>query len=241
MVDRTSPADRRQSGFAHMSPDLQAMQRDDASNPGMLWVKQGESLWSATPAGSGPSCAACHGPVQLSMSGVAARYPAWDPRSQQPLNLQMRINQCHTRHQQAQPWRLESQELLSLESYIALQSRHLPIQPDPNPRMQAVVQAGKERYQQRIGQLDLSCAQCHEQRDGLLLGGTVIPQSHPVGYPMYRLEWQGMGSLGRRLRNCMNGVRARPWAYGSPEHIELEAYLARQAAGMPLESPGIRP
>ena len=63
----------------------------------------------------------------------------------------------------------------------------------------------------------------------------MIPQGHPTGYPIYRLEWQGLGSLQRRLRNCMSGVRAEPFAYGAIELVELELYLhaarARHAAG----------
>ena len=236
---QSPPSDTRRSGFDMMGESLQAMQRDDTSNPGMLWVKQGEALWSA--ASSNPSCQSCHGPAPQSMKGVAARYPAFDALSNQAINLQQRINQCRVNHQQASPWRLESQELLSLESYVAIQSRGMPISPGTDPRMQAVVQKGAIRYQQRMGQLDLNCAQCHDQRWGLKLGGTVIPQSHPVGYPMYRLEWQGMGSLQRRLRNCMSGVRAQLFAYGSPELVELEAYLASVARGMPLESPAVRP
>ena len=39
-------------------------------------------------------------------------------------------------------------------------------------------------------------------------GDAVIPQAHPTGYPIYRLEWQGLGSLQRRLRNCLVGMRA---------------------------------
>ena len=73
------------------------------------------------------------------------------------------------------------------------------------------------------------------------LGGSPIPQAHPTGYPIYRLEWQGLGSLQRRLRACMSGVRAEPFAWGAPELVELELYLARRARGMPLETPGVRP
>ena len=43
--------------------------------------------------------------------------------------------------------------------------------------------------------------------------------AHPTGYPLYRLEWQDVGSLQRRLRNCMSGMRAEPFAFGSPEHV----------------------
>lgn len=233
--------DARRSGLAFMSPASQAMQRDDTLNPGMLWVKQGEALWQRAADADTKSCASCHGEAASSMRGVAPRYPAFDTTEQRPINLAQRINQCRQNRQQMPAWRAESQELLSLESFVAHQSRGLPITPPQDPRLQAFVERGRQRYQQRMGQLNLSCAQCHEQRWGQRLGGTLIPQSHPTAYPVYRLEWQGLGSLQRRLRNCMNGVRAEPYAFGSTELVELELYLASQAYGMPLETPGVRP
>lgn len=235
-----TPIGPRHSGFDFMGTAVQTMQRDDALNPAMLWVKQGETLWH-TPAGaSGKACASCHGAVS-SLRGVATRFPAFDADLQRPINLAQRINQCRQNRQQAEPWRLESPDLLSLESLIALQSRGLPIAPPADARLQSFVERGRARYQQRLGQLDLSCAQCHDQRWGQRLGGTVIPQAHPTGYPLYRLEWQGIGSLQRRLRNCLSGVRAQPWPYGATELVELELYLAAQARGMTLESPAVRP
>jgi sulfur-oxidizing protein SoxA len=73
------------------------------------------------------------------------------------------------------------------------------------------------------------------------LAGSVIPQAHPTGYPLYRLEWQGLGSLQRRLRGCMTGVRAEPFAAGSIEFVELELHLAARALGMAIETPAVRP
>ena len=69
----------------------------------------------------------------------------------------------------------------------------------------------------------------------------MIPQAHPTGYPIYRLEWQGMGTLERRLRNCITGIRAEPFPPGAAEWVELELYLAERARGMPLETPAVRP
>jgi sulfur-oxidizing protein SoxA len=92
-----------------------------------------------------------------------------------------------------------------------------------------------------MGQLNLSCAQCHEERAGLKLGGSLIPQGHPNAYPIYRLEWQTLGSVQRRLRNCMSGVRAQQFEYGSLEMAQLELFLMWRARGMPLEAPGVRP
>lgn len=66
-------------------------------------------------------------------------------------------------------------------------------------------------------------------------------QAHPTGYPLYRLEWQALGSLQRRLRNCLVGMRAEPYDYGAPEFVELELYLMWRARGMNFEAPAVRP
>lgn len=236
----TSAPDSRRSGASYMSASTQAMQRDDTLNPGMLWVKDGEALWQAKPPQS-QSCFGCHGAAERSMRGVAARYPAFDEPLKRPLDLGARINQCRQVHQKSPPWKAESAELLGLESYLALQSRGLPIAPPADPRLDAYRERGAQRFFQRMGQLDLSCAQCHDQNAGGRLGSAPIPQAHPGGYPVYRLEWQGVGSLERRLRNCMSGVRAESFATGSVELVELELYLAARARGMPVEAPAVRP
>jgi sulfur-oxidizing protein SoxA len=93
----------------------------------------------------------------------------------------------------------------------------------------------------RQGQLNLSCGQCHDNNRGNHLAGNVVPQAHPTGYPIYRLEWQSLGSLQRRLRNCMIGLRAEPYAYGAPEYVDMELYLMWRARGMKMETPGVRP
>lgn len=233
-------ADQR-SGFEFMSPSTQAMQRDDTQNPGMLWVKDGEVLWNKAAGKSGKSCASCHADVKESMRGVAARYPAFDVQQKRPLNLGQRINQCRQHNQQAEPLRAESQELLSMESYVAYQSRGMSMAPPDDAKLKPYLERGQQLFRQRIGQLNLSCAQCHDDNWGKRLGSSVIPQGHANGYPIYRLEWQGMGSLQRRLRNCMTGVRADPFAYGSQELVEIELYLASRAKGLPMEAPGVRP
>jgi sulfur-oxidizing protein SoxA len=96
-------------------------------------------------------------------------------------------------------------------------------------------------YTERQGQLNLSCAQCHDEHWGKHLGSSLIPQAHPTGYPIYRLEWQSVGSLQRRLRNCMFGMRAQPFDYDALENVELELFLMWRARGMTMETPAVRP
>ncbi|WP_151448434.1 sulfur oxidation c-type cytochrome SoxA [Lacisediminimonas profundi] len=233
--------DSRLPGSAFMGAATQAMQRDDTQNPGMLWVKGGEALWSQPAGSAGKSCASCHGDASTGMRGVAARYPAFDAASKLPVNLAQRINLCRTGKQQAAPWKLESEELLGMEAWLALHSRGMAMQPPADKELKPFVERGRERYFARMGQLNLSCAQCHDDQAGKRLGSAVIPQAHPTGYPVYRLEWQAVGSLQRRLRNCMNGVRAQLYPAGSQELVELELYLAERGRGMAMEAPGVRP
>jgi L-cysteine S-thiosulfotransferase len=236
-----SPPDPRRSGFDFMGPATQAMQKDDFQNPGMLWVNDGAALWERPAGQSSKACVSCHAAASRSMRGVAARYPAFDDVLGRPITLSQRVNQCRQKHQQAEPLRPESQELLSLESYVAHQSRNLPVAPPSDARLALFQQRGEQRFMQRMGQLGVSCAQCHNDNAGKRLGSSVIPQAHPVGYPVYRLEWQTMGSLQRRLRNCMSGVRAEPFPFDAQELVELELYLNGRAQGMTGETPGVRP
>jgi sulfur-oxidizing protein SoxA len=241
LAPATAEPDPRRSGFDEMGPATQAMQRDDAANPGMLWVLDGEELWRRAAPGGGPSCAGCHGEAETSMRGVAARYPAFDAAEGRPIDLQGRVNLCRTARQKAPAFAAEGRELLALTTLVAHQSRGLPIAPPDDPRLAPARERGRALFSRRVGQLDLSCAQCHDERAGARLAGNPIPQAHPTAYPLYRLEWQSLGSLQRRLRNCLTGVRAEPYPYGAPEYVELELYLMSRAAGMKVETPGVRP
>jgi sulfur-oxidizing protein SoxA len=234
-------APMKRSGTELMTPALQAMQRDDAQNPGMLWVAEGEAQWKRPVGEAQRSCESCHGPAGTSMRGVAARYPAFDEKSARPLTLGQRIQACRERHQRAAPWKPEDGDWLALETYVAHQSRGMPIAPPDDPRLGPHRERGEALYRRRMGQLDLACAHCHDDMVGRRLGSAPIPPAHPTGYPIYRLEWQGMGSLARRLRGCMSGVRAEPFPFGADELAALEAYLATRAAGLAIETPAVRP
>jgi sulfur-oxidizing protein SoxA len=234
-------AEEKRSGYQDASPETRAMQDDDAQNPGFLWVRQGEALWSQRPDGGGRSCADCHGVAAVAMRGVAARYPAFDVRLGRPVTLAQRTQQCRVQRQSAAAWPEESEALLGLTAYVGLQSRGMPVQIAIDGPARPFFEAGKALFTARQGQLNLSCSQCHDGLAGQRLGGSVVPQGHPNGYPEYRLEWQGMGSLDRRIRNCLTGVRAEPFELDSPDLVNLEFYLGWRANGLSEETPAVRP
>jgi sulfur-oxidizing protein SoxA len=235
------PLNARKSGSEFIGPDTRTMQNDDTANPAMLTALDGETLWKQKAGASGKSCVDCHGDAATSMKGAAARYPAFDPALGRPVDLEARINQSRVTDQKAAPLPFESKELLALEVYIALQSRGLPVAVVDNAQSKPFIAAGRDIFERRQGQLALSCAQCHDDEWGKRLAGGLIPQAHPTGYPIYRLQWQEVGSLQRRLRECLSAMRAEPYAFGAPELIDLEFYLMWRARGMPMEAPAVRP
>ena len=216
------------------------MQADDFANPGMLWVTRGEKLWDEPRGAAARSCASCHQDAGKSMRGVAASYPRVDPGSGHLLNLEGRINSCVRTGQRAEPLAYESEDLLALTAYVAYQSRGTPLKVAIDGPARSHFEAGRALYYRRIGQMNLACTHCHEANWGKHLAAETLSQGHPNAFPTYRLEWQTLGSLHRRLRACFNGVRAEPFAAGSPEFVGLELFLAWRAQGLAVETPGVR-
>ncbi|MEN9418026.1 MAG: hypothetical protein RI988_1646 [Pseudomonadota bacterium] len=238
MAHGPQPAGR--SGTAFMSPALQAMQRDDVLNPGIFAVQEGVEAWRA--AAPGGACADCHGAQpDTRLAGVAARYPAWDAASARAVNLGQRVDLCRVRHQRAPAFGAESRTRLALEAALGYASRGAPVTPPVDPRLAPLRALGERLWHERLGLLDLSCAQCHDARVGGRLGGSTIPPGNGLGYPTYRLQWEAMGSLQRRVRNCLTGVRAEPFAPDAPEWLALELHLALRDRGLPVETPAVRP
>ena len=233
------PKDTRQSSYYLMTPENRAMQDDSNLNPALFWVMDGQSLWKEKTGKKNIDCASCHGDSGQKMAGVATQFPKMQKGKLQTLEGQ--INQCRTSRQEAPVLAYESKELLALTTWVASQSKGMPIAVQETPQNKKDLQQGRQFFNERMGQLNLSCAQCHQDRAGLKLGGSLIPQGHPTAYPIYRIEWQTMGSVQRRLRNCMSGVRAQQFEYGSQEMAQLELFLMWRARGMPLETPGVRP
>ena len=231
----------RRSGYSFMTPDIQAIQNDDTANPGMLWVLDGEALWKNKAGAADKACADCHNDARASMKGVAARYPAFDKTLGRPVNLEQRINLCRTQHQQATSLPYEGRDLLALTAFVAEQSRGVAVEAGTDPQLEPFVAKGHNLFMQRQGQLNLGCTNCHDDNWDKRLAGSALTQAHPTGYPLYRLEWQSLGSLQRRLRACITGIRAQAYDYGAPELVELELYLMSRARGMPIETPAVRP
>jgi sulfur-oxidizing protein SoxA len=237
---RSLPLAQVKSGLYFSGKDVQALQADAFGNPAQFWLGMGEQLWRQPSPANGQSCLSCHGEAMTHMRGVATRYPTVDKHSGRLMNVEDRINQCITEKQKRPALTPESDALLGLTLLLAQASKDLPLQVSISGDAKAHWQKGAALFNQRQGQLNLSCAQCHDQNFGQRLYVDPLSQGHPNGYPVYRLEWQKLGSLERRLRSCYSGIRAELPPWGALEMRQLALYLMWRGEGLPIEVPAVR-
>jgi len=235
-----SPFSEILSGWRFRNDETQALQTDDFENPAMIFAQYGEELWDTPDGEANKSCADCHGDASESMKGLRASMPKWHDGKGTLFALEDHINWSREEHQKAQPWKWESQEMLAMTSFIGLQSRGMPVSVRTDGPAAEWYEKGKELYYTRVGQLDMACAHCHENNYGNMIRADHLSQGQINGFPVYRLKWQGMGSIHRRFKGCMDNIRATPYKRGSDEFTALELYLASRGQGLSVETPSLR-
>jgi len=191
------------SGWRFRSPETQSLQMDDFENPAMPTVDIGADIWETVDGAAGKSCASCHNEADESMKGVRAGYPKWDADLGKPHTLETQINECRTERMEAKKWKWESGDMLAMTAYVGLQSRGMPVKVQTDGPMAKWHDLGKDLYYTRVGQLNMSCANCHEDNYGNMIRADHLSQGQINGFPTYRLKWGGLGSSHRRFKGCM--------------------------------------
>ncbi len=234
------PIDEVYSGWRFRSVETQELETDDFDNPAFAAVDQGKELWSTVTGSEGKSCATCHDKAEDTMKGVRASMPKWDKDLGKPITLEQQINECRTDRLGAKKIKFDHADMLAMTSYIGLQSRGMPVKVDTSGPMAEWNEKGKKIYYTRVGQLDMSCANCHEDNYGKRIRADHLSQGQINGFPTYRLKWNGLGSVHRRFKGCMKNIRAKPFKVGSDEFVALELYVASRGQGLSVETPAVR-
>ncbi len=228
------------SGWVFRQDDTQAMQMDDFDNPGMLFAEQGQELFNTAMGANGESCASCHTNAE-DLTRVRATYPKWDEAHGAVQTVEMQVQECQTESMgMAEAWGQNSQEMLNMTAYIASIGRGQVIDVAIDGPAQATWDAGKEIYYTRYGQLELSCANCHEQNYGNYIRADHLSQGQINGFPTYRLKNARLNGTHNRFRGCIRDTRGETFAIGSDEFIALELYVASRGNGLTVEGPSVR-
>jgi L-cysteine S-thiosulfotransferase len=239
-----SAQDKRTSGSVYLSKQMQDLQNDATRNPISLWQERGQNLWQG-------QCKNCHGEINT-LKRSAATFPRLSPDGKSLVNLEDQILQCQNKQTTQKPITnntnsIESDEVLSLSVALHQAAKNEPIAvlaptstPFASDQWQTRLKSGEVLYQTRMGRMNLACMHCHDQKVGAQMRADTISQGHPTGFPIYRMSWQTMGTIDRRLRACYSGVQAAIPPTGSADLRDLELYLKVRANGMPLDGPSIR-
>ncbi len=227
------------SGWHFREDDTQAMQMDTFDNPGMIAVDQATDAWNTVEGTAEKSCASCHeGPE--SMEGVRAVYPKWNAEAGEMRTLAMQVNDCRTNQMGAEAYKYDGAQMTAMEALISVQSRGMPVDVAIDGPAAEFYEKGKEIYYTRYGQLELSCANCHEDNYGNYIRADHLSQGQINGFPTYRLKNAGLVQTHNRFRGCIRDTRAETFAAGSPEFVALELYVASRGNGLSVEGPSVR-
>lgn len=234
------PLEELYSGYRYQPAHVKKMQDDDIKNPGMLWYEHGRELWSMPDGEAGKSCADCHNRAEKAMRGVGARYPQFSQAEAKPINLGQRINLCRSQNMKAKPWPVGSEAMIAMKTYVRAQSRGMPVRVKIGGQAAPFFEAGKAYYYRKRGELDTSCAGCHEDNAGEMLGATTISQGQSNGFPAYRIGTERVETLHQQFKRCNRRVQAQPLPLGSNAYVNLELYLAWRGSWLPVETPAVR-
>jgi len=228
------------SGWHFRSDETQSLQMDDFDNPGMLGVELAIDAWETVEGTAEKSCASCHGDVEESMAGVRAVYPKWNEAAGEVRTLEMQVNDCRENQMGAEKLGYTSGALTNMVALISLQSRGMPVNVAIDGPAQAMWEQGKELYYTRTGQLELSCANCHEQNYGNMIRADHLSQGQINGFPVYRLKNAKLNSVHARFKGCVRDTRAETYKPGSADFVALELYVASRGNGLSVEAPSVR-
>ncbi|WP_414706664.1 sulfur oxidation c-type cytochrome SoxA [Salibaculum sp.] len=247
MITETEPAAHLdgavptvRSGWTFRASETQQLQMDDFENPAMIDADNGMSAWNTAEGAEGKSCADCHGAMEDSMGMVRATYPKWNEEAGEVRNIQMQVDDCRVNQMGAEPYGLDSRPMLAMEAAISSVGRGQVVDVAIDGPAAETWEMGKELYYTRFGQLDLSCASCHELNYDNYIRADHLSQGQINGFPTYRLKNARLNGTHSRFRGCIRDTRAETFAVGSEEFLALELYVASRGNGLTVEGPAVR-
>ena len=203
-------------------------------------LESGKEMF-ATPFKNGKTYADC---FENGGIGVRQNFPYFDVKQGEVVTLELALNRCRAANGEA-PLSYVKDDMASLTAYMAYTSRGKPFDiriPD-DPRALAAYENGKRYFYTRRGQLNFSCASCHVQSPGERLRAEILAPALGIlnAMPIYRSEWNGMGTISRRFVTCNSQTRAVPLEPQAEEYRDVEYFLSYLANGLPISGPGARP
>jgi sulfur-oxidizing protein SoxA len=207
--------------------------------PYELNIEKGETLFK-TPFKNGKTYASC---FKNGGKGIKQNYPYFDTASGKVKTLEQEINECRKKNgEEALKWK--KGKMADVSAYMAYTSRgnktNIVIPSDP--RAMAAYEKGKMGFYAKRGQLNMSCADCHQWNAGNRIRADILSPAlgHTSHFPVYRSKWGGLGTIHRRYGGCNKQVRSKPYKAQSDQYRNLEYFHTYMSNGLEQNGPGAR-
>lgn len=201
-------------------------------------IEAGEALYKK-PFANGKSFASCF-PDTTAMN----LFPYFDEKKKDVVTLTSAANDC-LRSNGEKEWNTQKGDMANLQAYLVNSTKEAGKKFDIKIQSEAAkkaYEAGKEFYYTQRGYLKMSCATCHIQGAGQRVRNEKLsPLTGQITqFPVYRLKWEELGTLERRLSGCVVDQGQVPPKDESKQMKELVYFLGYMSNGMDIDGPDVR-
>jgi len=207
--------------------------------PYELNIDNGKKAFN-TPFKNGKTYASC---FRNDGAGIKQDYPYYDTATGKVVTLEAAINDCRGENGE-EPLKWQKGEIADIAAYMAYTSRGNKtnvVVPGDEGAMAAYTR-GKNHFYAKRGQLNMSCADCHQWNAGNRIRADLLSPAlgHTTHFPVYRSKWGGLGTMHRRYGGCNKQVRAKPFKPQSDEYRALEFFHTYMSNGLVMNDPNAR-
>lgn len=201
-------------------------------------IEKGEELYNKKFA-NGKSLATCFPDTK-----VAGNYPYFDEKKKELVSLTSAVNDCLRANGEAE-WNTQKGDMANFQGFLASTTTEAGKKVDikiASAEAKKAYENGKEYYYSQKGYLKLSCAECHVQGAGVRVRNEKLSPltGQTTHFPAYRLKWDELGTLERRISGCIVDQGQVPPKDESTQMKELLYFLAYMSNGMAVDGPDVR-
>lgn len=247
------------SSYAQNATDDIAKYREMIAdgNPSELYEAAGEDLWKKPAGPKNATLEKCDlglGPGVV--KGAAAQLPRYFKDTNKVQDLESRLMTCMQKLQGRDPQEMvdapfqkgPKKDMEAIVAYVVTASKGDKIKVSTNhPKEKEMYELGKRAFYFQGGPMDFSCASCHGE-DGKRIRLQDLPnittqKGAALGWgywPAYRVSSGQFWTMQQRLNDCYRQQRFPFPIYGSDLTIALSMYMAKNANGGTVETPGLK-
>lgn len=226
-------------------------------NPAELFEMSGEELWHKAAGPKNASLDKCDlGLGAGKVEGAYAQLPRYFKDTNKVQDLESRLLTCMQTLQGIDPAEYvkakfnspRKNDLVALTAYISGASNGKPVKVSTkHPLEKQAYDLGKRMFYYQAGPHDFSCSTCHGE-DGRRIRLQDLPniskhEGAAAGWttwPAYRVSNGQMWSMQTRINDCFRQQRFPEPIYASDLTVALSMFMAVNANGAPVQTPGIK-